>query len=34
MNHLLIATVFVVFALAPYESCLGQTNITAICLLG
>jgi hypothetical protein len=34
MSRFLIAVVFVVFVSASYQSCLAQTNITSICLLG
>jgi len=34
MNRLLITVIFVVFVSASHESCLAQTNITSICLLG
>jgi hypothetical protein len=34
MSRLLIPVVFVVFVSAAYQSCLAQTNITSICLLG
>ena len=34
MRRLLIAGVFVVFVSASHESCLAQTNITSVCLLG
>jgi hypothetical protein len=34
MKRLLIAAIFVVFISASQQSCLAQTNITSICLLG
>jgi hypothetical protein len=34
MSRLLIPVVFVVFVSAVHQSCLAQTNITSICLLG
>jgi hypothetical protein len=34
MSRVLMAVVFGVFVSASYESCLAQTNITSICLLG
>jgi hypothetical protein len=34
MSRLLIPVVFVVFVSAACQSCLAQTNITSICLLG